>query len=70
MLGIFFGEFQCLPVDDSSAVSCDSGVLARRSESMSFYSAIFPNIILKMFHMSIFMFMKIVHILSIESLQK
>ena len=39
MGGIFFGEFQCLPVDDCSAVSCDSGVLARGSESTSFYSA-------------------------------
>ena len=26
MWGIFFGEFQCLPVDDCSAVSCDSGL--------------------------------------------
>ena len=40
MSGVFFGEFQCLPVDDCSAVSRDSGVLTRRSESMSFYSAI------------------------------
>ena len=40
MWGIFFGEFQCLPVDDCSAVSCDSGVLTRGSESTSFYSAI------------------------------
>ena len=40
MWGICFGEFQCLPVDDCSAVSCDSGVLARGSESTSFYSAI------------------------------
>ena len=40
MWGIFFGEFQCLPVDDYSAVSCDSGALARGSESTSFYSAI------------------------------
>ena len=38
--GIFFGEFQCLPVDDCRAASCDSGVLARGSESTSFYSAI------------------------------
>ena len=38
MWGIFFGELQCLPVDDCSAVSCDSIVLARGSESMSFYS--------------------------------
>ena len=36
----FFGEFQCLPVSDCSAVSCDSGVLARGSKSTSFYSAI------------------------------
>ena len=40
MWGIFFGEFQCLPVDDCSAVGCDSSVLERGSESMSFYSAI------------------------------
>ena len=37
---IFFGEFQCLPVDDGPAANCDSGVLTRGSESMSFYSAI------------------------------
>ena len=46
MWGIFFGEFQCLPVDDCSAVSCDSGALARGSECMSFYSPIlkkFPS---------------------------
>ena len=40
MWGIFFGEFQCLPVNDCSAVSCDSGVLVRGSESTSFYSTI------------------------------
>ena len=40
MWGIFFGEFQCLPLDDCSAVSCDSGALTRGSEHMSFYSAI------------------------------
>ena len=40
MWGIFFGEFLCLPVDDCSAVSCDSGVIERGSESTSFYSAI------------------------------
>ena len=40
MWGIFFGEFQCLPFDDCSAVSCDSDALARESESRSFYSAI------------------------------
>ena len=39
MWGIFFGEFQCLPVDNCPAASCDSGVLTRGSESMSFYSA-------------------------------
>ena len=27
MWGIFFGEFQCIPVDDCSAVSCDSSAL-------------------------------------------
>ena len=31
MWSIFSGEFQCLPVDDCSAVSCDSGALARGS---------------------------------------
>ena len=40
MWGIFFGEFQCLPVDDCPAASCDSGVLTRGSESTSFYSSI------------------------------
>ena len=40
MWGVFFGEFQCLPVDYCPAASCDSGVLARGSESTSFYSAI------------------------------
>ena len=40
MWGIFFGEFQCLPVDDCSAVSCDFGALTRGSERTSFYSAI------------------------------
>ena len=36
----FFGEFQCLPVDDCPAASCDSGGLTRGSESTSFYSAV------------------------------
>ena len=40
MWGMFFGEFRCLPVNDCSAVTCDSSVLARGSESLSFYSAI------------------------------
>ena len=40
MWGTFFGEFQCLPVDDCPTASCDSGVLAKGSESTSFYSAI------------------------------
>ena len=39
MWGIFLGEFQCLPVDDCPAVSCDSVALTRGSEHMSFYSA-------------------------------
>ena len=38
--GIFFGEFQCLPVEDCSAVSCDSSALTRGSESTSFYFTI------------------------------
>ena len=33
MWGISFGEFQCLPVDDCSGVSCDSAALTRGSES-------------------------------------
>ena len=40
MWGIFFGEFQCLPVDDYPAVSSDSGALTRGSEHTSFNSAI------------------------------
>ena len=40
MWGIFSGEFQCLPVDDCSAVSCDSGALTRGSESTSFYACL------------------------------
>ena len=40
MWGVFFGEFLCLPVDDCSAISCDSGALARGSKRMSFYSTI------------------------------
>ena len=39
MWGIFLGEFQCLPVDDCPAVSCDSGALVRGSEHTSFHSA-------------------------------
>ena len=39
-VGYLFGEFQCLPVNDCSAVCCDSGALTRGSESMSFYSTI------------------------------
>ena len=39
-VGYHFREFQCLPVDDCSAASFDSGVLSRGSESTSFYSAI------------------------------
>ena len=31
MWGIFFGEFQSLPVNDCPAASCDSGVLTRGS---------------------------------------
>ena len=40
MWGIFFGEFQCLPVDYCPAASSDSGVLARWFESTSFDSTI------------------------------
>ena len=51
--GVFFGEFQCLPVDDSSAVSCDSGALTRGSEPTSFYSAILLSVPLFCFKMSV-----------------
>ena len=40
MWSIIFGEFQCLPVNDCSAISCDFDALARGSECTSFYSAI------------------------------
>ena len=40
MWGIFFDKLQCPPVNDCSAVSCDSGALTRGSERMSFYSTI------------------------------
>ena len=40
MRGIFFGEFQCLPVNNCSAVICDSSAFTRGSDFMSFYSAI------------------------------
>ena len=53
MWGIFFGEFQCLLVNDCPAASCDSGVLARGSDSTSFYSAILVPI-LKQFGTSLF----------------
>ena len=53
MWGIIFGEFQCFPVDDCPEASCDSGVVARGSESMSFYSAILvPPAYLLIFNMS------------------
>ena len=40
MWGIFFGEFQCLFVNDCSAVGCDSSVLTGGSEHTSFYSTV------------------------------
>ena len=40
MWGTLSVELQCPPVDDCPAASHDSGVLARGSESTSFYSAI------------------------------
>ena len=46
-VGYFFGEFQCLPVDDGSAVSCDAGAPARGSERTSLYSAILTAISFK-----------------------
>ena len=39
-VGYCFGEFQCLPVDDCSAVSCDSSALTRGSQRTSFYCTI------------------------------
>ena len=39
--GIFFGKLQCLPIDDCSAVSCDSSALARGSLS-GFLSLLLP----------------------------
>ena len=63
MWGIFFGKFQCLPVDDCSAISCDSGALASelsltpvlRSERISFYSAILnQSPIFMFFNLSLF----------------
>ena len=36
-VGYHFGEFQCLPVDDCPAASCDSGVLTRGSLKIGFY---------------------------------
>ena len=38
--GIFFCEFQYLPVNECPAVICDSSALLRGSEHTSFYSAI------------------------------
>ena len=35
-VGYLFGEFQCIAVNDCSAVSCDSGALTRGSECTSF----------------------------------
>ena len=46
-VGYFFGGFQCLPVDDCSAVSCDSSAVTRGSKCTSFYSTILnPEFIL------------------------
>ena len=49
MWGIFPGEFQCLPIDDCSAVSCDFSALAGRSEHTSFYSAILNQFLSKIY---------------------
>ena len=38
---IFFGAFQCLPVDYCSAVSCDSSALARGSREETFMGMFF-----------------------------
>ena len=39
-VGYLFVAFQCLPLNDCSIISCDSDVLARGSESTSFYSTV------------------------------
>ena len=53
MWGMFFGEFQCLPDDACSAVSCDSSALARGTERTSFYSAILNQSPIKAFIVSL-----------------
>ena len=37
---IFLDGFQCSPIDDSLATSCDFGVLTREEKHTSFYSAL------------------------------
>ena len=61
--GIFFGEFQCLPVDDCPAASCDSGVLTRGSESTSFYSTVLVQL-----SDSIFLYFKMTTIISLVTI--
>ena len=63
MWGIFFGEFQCLPVDDCPAACCDSDVLTRGSESTSFYSAILvPTASSRSFIVSGLTFRSLIHL--------
>ena len=52
MWGIFFGEFQCLPVNDCSAVTCDFSALARGSKRTSFYFAILNQCPVTVFYFS------------------
>ena len=40
-VGYLFGEFQCLPVNDCSAVSCDSSALARGSRVLLYLNPIY-----------------------------
>ena len=67
MWGTFFGEFQCLLVNDCPAASCDSGVLTRGSESTSFYSTILVPPLYHIFfiHSSIYEHLGCFHVLSI-----
>ena len=68
MWGIFFREFQCLPVIDCPAACCDSGVLTRGSESTSFYFPILVPILFKVLTILRFEFMIILHFLCVISL--
>ena len=60
--GIFLGEFQCLPIDDCPAASCNSGVVTRGSESTSFYSAILVQPPEVYFKAKVFLFVCFSHV--------